>query len=113
MRSLFAICILVRLLLALAVAAVPWSSSSKYSTVLRLALSSIAAGFFLLRVFNLRMAAQESSTGITYWHNARVLHAAFYASSALLLASSEWSRWAFVPLLADVVFGVVVFYTWR
>lgn len=110
MRSAFAICILTRTLLAIVIAVL--HSHPKINVLAKVVSVLIAINFFILRVFNLRLHAAESSTKITYWHEARSFHAATYAATAILLSSNKTSRFAFIPLIGDVLVGICIYYTW-
>ena len=64
-------------------------------------------GFLFLYFTNGRMNAPESSTGKTWWAPLRIFHGLLYITAAVL-AFNE-SKFVWVPLLIDVVFGLLSF----
>ncbi len=64
-------------------------------------------GFLFLYFTNGRMNAPESSTGKTWWAKLRIFHGLLYVSAAVL-AFNE-SKFVWVPLLIDVVFGFIAY----
>jgi hypothetical protein len=101
LKSIFLLgCIPVRLLLVYLSTVVP-------GKVLSLPLVLIGLGFLFLYLTNGRMNPPESSTGKAWWSHLRIIHACLYLTAALL-AFNE-SRFVWIPLTIDVVFGLLSF----
>ena len=62
--------------------------------------------FFYLYFANLRLSAPEAG-GKTWWASLRLIHGALYLTSAIYAFQKKDITW--VPLLIDVIFGLVSF----
>jgi hypothetical protein len=92
-------CIPARLFLVLFAA---MTSSPRLFSIL---LFSIATGFLYLYFTNGRLDAAEAG-GKTWWHHLRIIHGVLYLTAAILALAG--SKYIWIPLLIDVVFGLVV-----
>lgn len=100
-------CIPIRLLLAY----IPQELTSKKSKyVFATLLAIIATGFLYLGFANGRLDAQEAG-GKTWWANFRIVHGALFLAAAILVLKQ--TKTASVPLLADVILGILLFFTVR
>jgi hypothetical protein len=65
-----------------------------------------AIGFLLLYFFNLRLNATEAG-GKTWWSNYRLIDGLLYLAAAIYCFQEK--AIAYIPLLIDVVFGLIIF----
>lgn len=78
-----------------------------YQKIFGLILILIATSFFYLYFTNSRLNAPEAG-GKTWWHKLRPIHGSFMLIAGILCLSG--SKYAFIPLLIDVILGISVFY---
>ena len=77
-----------------------------YLPYLSVPLLLISFGFLYLYFTNLRLNAPEAG-GKTWWANLRLIHGALYLTSTIYAFQKKDIAW--VPLLIDVIFGLVSF----
>jgi len=66
----------------------------------------LAIGWVMIYRYDLRPTGREAG-GVIWWNELRPIHAAFYAAFAVLAVTR--TDLAYIPLLADVIFGFLVF----
>ncbi|NDH07855.1 hypothetical protein EBX93_18395 [bacterium] len=96
-------CIPLRFILAMT----PSLLDEKYLPYLGLLLLAISMGFLYLFFFNGRMNAPEAG-GNTWWHDYRLIHGLLYLCASIY--AFKKNNKASIPLLIDVMFGMVLFY---
>ncbi len=99
----FVICIIVRIALVVAACMLP-TRLLPYMGALALL---PAAGFAYIYANGLRKTGVEVGGGRIWWDNLRPIHATLYAAFAVMALCKL--RVAFVPLLIDVLIGLVAF----
>jgi hypothetical protein len=97
------LCIPARLLIAWGSAKVP----SRYVMLYALALLAISIGFLYLYFTKGRQMAPEAG-GATWWANYRLIIGLLYLASAIYLFQGRQDL-AWIPLLIDVIFGLIIF----
>ena len=100
------LCIPVRLLLAYLPQVVP----KPYLSYLSLVVLIMAIGTLYLGWTNTRLHAVEAG-GLTWWSPYRLVHGVLLLCAALYLSRGD--RNASVPLLLDVLLGIVLFFVVR
>lgn len=80
--------------------------SKKNLPYLGIILALIGISFLYLFFTNSRMKAPEAK-GDTWWHHYRLIHGMLYLTAAIYALRKENIAW--IPLLLDVSFGLVVF----
>lgn len=68
-------------------------------------MATIAASFFVLWLFNLRLRAFEAGNVGTWWHQWRIAHSITYLIAAVMLLRENRSAW--IPLALDLVLALV------
>ena len=68
--------------------------------------SLLALAWILIYTFDLRPKGAEAG-GVIWWNQYRPIHAAMYASFAILAVTR--TDLAYIPLLIDVIFGLYLF----
>lgn len=94
--------------LRLCISLIPLYIPMKYNIIIATILLLPAFGFLFLYATNQRLYAYESSNGKTWWKEYRLFHGMLYLTSGLYMFRK--SRLAFVPLLVDVLFSLVVYF---
>ena len=59
-----------------------------------------------------RLDAAEGG-GRTWWAEYRIYHSILNIIAAILFNISEYQKYAYIPLLIDVIFGIILFFTKR
>jgi len=95
-------CIPLRFVIAL----LPLYISSSYLHYYAVLPTCIGLSFLYLYFNNLRLNAREGG-GDTWWANFRLLHASLYICAAIYAFQNK--RTAYIPLLVDVVIGLILF----
>ena len=68
-------------------------------------LFAIGTSFMYLYFTNSRMNAFESSTGVTWWANYRIIHGLLYLIAAYYAYTNQAT---IIPLLIDTLFGILL-----
>jgi hypothetical protein len=97
-------CIPLRMALAYISTLIP----EKYKTLFGIVLMSMGLGFLYIYFTNTRLNAPESGTGVSWWHNLRLIHGALYVVAAIYALQHSDLVW--VPLTIDITFGIFVFF---
>jgi hypothetical protein len=77
-----------------------------YLPYLSIPLLLISFGFLFLYFKNIRLNAPEGG-GVTWWANLRLIHGALYLTASIYAFQKKDITW--IPLLIDVIFGLVSF----
>lgn len=96
--------------LRLGLAYLPVVLAEAHLRVLAVATAAMAAGTLYLALSGRRLHAPEGG-GTTWWASYRLLHGALLLAATAYLAQND--RLASVPLLLDVLVGIVLFFTVR
>ena len=99
------LCIPVRLTLAY----LPQVLPERLLIILGIVLFIMSMGTGFLALTNKRMHAGKG--GNTWWSNFRILHSALLGASAVYLFRND--RFATLPLVIDVIVGIIVFFSIR
>ena len=102
----FAVCLPTRLALAY----LPVVLAQAHLRVMAAATAAMAAGTLYLAWTNRRMHAPEGG-GTTWWASYRLLHGMLLLTATIYLLRND--RTASVPLVIDVLVGIVLFFTVR
>jgi hypothetical protein len=95
-------CIVVRTLFVVVLKYTP----KQYLPYLGALLLAQSFGFLYLYFGNLRLSAPESG-GNTWWSHLRLIHGLLYLAAGIYAIQQKDIAW--VPLLIDVIFGLVAF----
>lgn len=95
-------CIPARLILAY----LPQKLSPENLKLFGIVLVAISIGFLYLYSTGGRMNAPEAG-GYTWWHEMRLIHGMLYTTAAIY--AFRGSSYASIPLVIDVVFGLILF----
>ena len=99
------LCIPVRILLAL----IPQFFDYNIIFYLSFIYLAIASGFMYLYFTNSRLEAPEGG-GKTWWAEFRIYHGIFYLVAGILGFSQELYKYATIPLMLDIIFGLIGYY---
>ena len=98
-------CIPIRLLIVYLV--YRWSRVAIFMQIASVIAAVLSMSFFVLFFTKKRETGPEVCNGPIWWNNLRPFHAIAYLTFAILANIDTLAQYAYIPLLIDVVVGIV------